>query len=158
LREAVVGHVSRAAEKLRGEGLVARGLQVFIRADRFGRGPYYSNGASATLPRPTHYTPELSQAARVLLGRIYRPGFGYKKAGVMLFDLTAERPEQGHLFIEADPRERALMTAMDRVNEAYGKRSVQLAGAGLKRDWTMERQMKSPAYTTRWSDVPVVRS
>jgi DNA polymerase V len=50
------------------------------------------------------------------------------------------------------------MTAMDRVNEAYGKRSVQLAGAGLKRDWTMERQMKSPAYTTRWSDVPVVRS
>jgi DNA polymerase V len=158
LREAVVGHVSRAAEKLRGEGLVARGLQVFIRADRFGRGPYYSNGASATLPRPTHYTPELAHAARALLERIYRPGYGYKKAGVMLFDLTAERPEQGHLFIEAVPRERALMTAMDRVNEAYGKRSVQLAGAGLKRGWTMKRQMKSPAYTTRWSDVPVVRA
>jgi DNA polymerase V len=158
LREAVVGHVSRAAEKLRGEGLVARGLQVFITTKRFGRGPHYSNGASATLPRPTHYTPELAHAARALLERIYRPGFGYKKAGVTLFDLTAEWPEQGHLFIEADPRERALMTAMDRVNEAYGKRSVQLAGAGLKRDWTMKRQMKSPAYTTRWSDVPVARA
>jgi DNA polymerase V len=76
----------------------------------------------------------------------------------MLFDLTAERPEQGHLFIEADPTERTLMDAVDRVNEAYGKRSVQLTGAGLKREWTMKRQMKSPAYTTRWSDVPVVRA
>jgi DNA polymerase V len=72
----------------------------------------------------------------------------------MLFDLTAERPEQGHLFIEADPTEGALMKAVDRVNAAYGTRSVQLAGAGLGREWAMQRQMKSPAYTTRWSDLP----
>jgi DNA polymerase V len=97
-------------------------------------------------------------AVRELLERIYRSGFGYKKAGVMLFDLTAERPEQGHLFIEADPADKALMDAVDRVDEAYGKRSVQLAGAGLERDWTMKRQMKSPAYATPWSDVPVVRA
>jgi hypothetical protein len=50
----------------------------------------------------------------------------------MLFDLSAERPEQGDLFIEADPKERALMGAVDWVNAAYGTRSVQLAGAGLK--------------------------
>ena len=113
------------------------------------QGPCYSNGASATLPRPTSYTPELAEAARALLSRIYRPGHGYKKAGVMLYGLTAERPEQGHLFIEADPSEKALMEAVDRVNTAYGKRSVQLAGAGLERAWTMKRERKSPAYTTR---------
>ncbi|NBB86884.1 MAG: DUF4113 domain-containing protein [Bacteroidetes bacterium] len=76
----------------------------------------------------------------------------------MLFDLTAETPDQRHIFIEADPAEQALMDAVERVNEAYGKRSVQLAEAGLERDWTMKRQMKSPAYTTRWSDLPVVRA
>ena len=156
LREAIITRVSRAAEKLRGEGLVAQGLQVFITTKRFGKGPYYSNGASATLPRPTNYTPELAQAARELLGRVYRPGYGYKKAGVMLFDLSAEEPEQRHLFIEPDPSEKALMEAVDRLNAAYGKRSVQLAGAGLGREWTMKRQMKSPAHTTRWSDVPEV--
>lgn len=154
LREAVVGHVSRAAEKLRGEGLVARGLQVFITTKRFGRGPYYSNGASATLPRPTCYTPELAGAARELLARIYRPGYGYKKAGVMLYELTAEVPEQGHLFIRSDPKDRALMKAVDEVNRTYGKRSVQLAGAGLERAWAMKRRMTSPAYTTRWSELP----
>jgi DNA polymerase V len=137
---------------------VARGLQVFITTKRFGKGPHYSNGASATLPRPTSYTPELARAARELLGRIYRRGYGYKKAGVMLFDLTAERPEQGHLFIEADPTEGALMEAVDQVNQAYGRRSVQLAGAGLNRAWAMQRRMTSPAYTTRWSDLPVARA
>jgi len=65
---------------------------------------------------------------------------------------------QGHFLIEAEPTEQALMDAVDRVNAAYGKRSVQLAGVGLERDWTMKREMKSPAYTTRWSDVPAVRA
>jgi DNA polymerase V len=158
LREAVIGHVSRAAEKLRGEGLVARGLQVFITTKRLGKGPHYGRAASATLPRPTHYTPELARAARELLGRIYRPGYGYKKAGVMLYDLTAEVPEQGHLFIGRDPKDRALMKAMDEVNRTYGKRSVQMAGAGLEREWAMKRSRKSPAFTTRWSDVPAVQA
>ena len=76
--------------------MVARGLQVFITTKKHGKGPRYVNACSATLPRPTNYTPELTLHAKTCLERIYRKGPAYKKAGVMLYELTAEEPGQGH--------------------------------------------------------------
>ncbi len=156
LAEAVAARTARAAEKLREERLVGRGMQVFITTRHYGRGPHYANACSAELPRPTNFTPELTKAAKELLGRIYREGYGYKKAGVMLFDLSAEVPEQGHLFLESDPREQALMAACDRINEKMGRGTVHLAAAGVRRAWEMQRRRKSPCYTTRWKELPVV--
>lgn len=158
LAEAIATRASRAAEKLREEELVARGMQVFCATPRYGEGPHYSNGASATLPRPTSYTPELVGAAKKLLGRIYREGFGYKKAGVMLYDLRADVPEQGHLFLKSDPREQALMAACDRINQRFGRHAVRLAASGLRRAWEMQRRRTSPRYTTRWDELPVVKA
>ena len=155
LAEAVATRTARAAEKLRTEALVTRGLQVFITTRFFGKGPHYENGAAARLPRPTSYTPELVRAAKTLLGRIYREGYAYKKAGVTCFDLRAEVPEQGHLFLKSNPRERALMAACDRINQRLGRSSVRLAASGLKQEWEMQRSMRSPRYTTRWSELPV---
>lgn len=158
LAEAIATRTDRAAEKLRAEGLVARGLQVYITTRHFGKGPHYSNTAAAALPRPTSYTPELTKAAKKLLGRIYRRGYPYRKAGVTCYDLRTEDPEQGHLFVAPDSRKATLVTAMDRINQQIGSGSVRLAATGLQRTWEMQRSMKSPAYTTRWDELPVVRA
>jgi len=160
LREAVSKHAQRAAEKLREEGLVAGQLEVSITTKRFGDPPHYSNAASTGLQPATHHTPSLLDAAGTLLDAIYREGPVYKKAGVTLQALRPEDAGQGHLFREASSEDDALMDAVDRINQTMGPGTVGFAAAGVagERDWTMERKIRSPHYTTRWTDLPVVQA
>lgn len=160
LREAVSTHAQRAAEKLREEGLVAGQLEVFVTTKRFGDPPHYANAASAALQPATHHTPALLDAAGTLLDVIYREGPAYKKAGVGLQALRPEGAGQGHLFRDASPKADALMDAVDRINQTMGRGTVGFAAAGVAgdRDWTMKRNMQSPHYTTRWTDLPVAQA
>lgn len=150
--------MSRAAEKLRGLGLVANMLQVFVTTGSHGRGPHYSNTCAVRLSRATNLTPELVRTALACLDRIYREGFRYKKAGVVLLDFVPEHPEQGHLFLPRDPKQTALMQTMDEVNRCMGAGTVFVARAGVAPGWAMRRERMSLRYTTRWEELPVVRA
>ena len=88
LRQALAKHAQRAAEKLREEGLVAKGIKVFITTKRFGEGPHYSNGLAGSLGEHTARGASFVKATRRLLEPIYRQGPGYKKAGVCLYDFV----------------------------------------------------------------------
>lgn len=163
MERAVATYVQRAAEKARRFGLAPAGLSVFITTRHFGAGPHYERSVSARLPQPTAFTPDLVRHAKELLGRIWRPGFRYKKAGVTLLDLADERPEQANLFVPHDPRKRALMAAMDAVNGLYGTGTVGVAGAaaGMKvrtEAWQMAQQRRSPGYTTSWDGLAEARA
>ena len=163
MERAVATYVSRAAEKARRFGLVPAGLSVFITTRHFGPGPHAERGASARLPQPTAFTPDLVGAAKTLLARIWQPGFRYKKAAVALLDLSDARAEQANLFVPADPRKHALMAAMDAVNGLYGSGTVGVAGAaaGMKartEPWQMAQQRRSPGYTTSWSGLAEARA
>ncbi|MCS3660103.1 Y-family DNA polymerase [Salinibacter ruber] len=157
LREALAKHAQRAAEKLREESLVAKGIKVFISTKRFGDPPYYSNGVAASLGAHTARAAPFLRASRRLLEPIYRDGYGYKKAGVCLYDIHPSRPHQESLFGRRRPEDEDLMDAVDRINQTYGKETVGLAAAGLpgERSWTMKRQKRSPRYTTRWDELPI---
>jgi DNA polymerase V len=160
LREALAKHAQRAAEKLRDEGRVAKGLKVFITTKRFGDPPYYSNGVAGSLPEYTARGAPFVKAAGRLLDPIYRSGYGYKKAGVCLYDIHPARPHQESLFGRRRTEDEELMSAVDRINRRHGKETVGLAAAGLPgdRDWSMNRQKRSPRYTTRWDELPVARA
>jgi DNA polymerase V len=160
LREALAKHAQRAAEKLRGEGLVAKGIKVFITTKRFGDPPHYSNGVAGSLSEHTARASAFVKASRRLLGPIYRSGYGYKKAGVCLYDIRPSRPHQESLFGQGRREDEDLMEAVDHVNREHGKGAIGLAAAGLKgeRDWTMKRQKQSPRYTTRWDELPVAHA
>ncbi len=158
LREAVATRTSRAAEKLRHFGLDATALQVFITTKHYTRGPQYSNAVGVTLPRATNYTPELIEAALACLDRIYRPGYAYKKAGVLCADLVPHVPAQGHLFLDRNPKYDALMQAVDHINAKYGRQAIFVARCGIRRPWAMHQTHRSLCYTTRWSDLPVARA
>jgi len=117
--------------------------------------------------RPTANTSELTRAAVRGLQRIYKPGFDLAKAGVMLLDLIPDTQVQSELIFEeqgvgvlSDGQER-LMSAMDLLNERFGRSTVHVASTGLDRSvkqWAMKQERRTPAYTTRWEEVALVRA
>ncbi len=162
LRQALAKHAERAAEKLREESLVAKGIKAFITTKRFGDPPYYSNGLAGSLAEHTARAAPFVKATRRFLEIIYREGYGYKKAGVMLYDIRPSRPHQESLFGRKRRKDEDLTAAVDRINREHGTGTVRLAAAGFpesstssRAKWTMKRQNTSPRYTTRWEELPV---
>ncbi len=158
LREAVATFTARAAEKLRREKQLCRGISVFIRGNPFANKPYYANSSSYVLAEATNDTRDLIQVAVGLLKRIYKSGEHYKKAGIMLFDFCDERRGQLSLFRPQQLKQNdLLMKTLDHINQS-GHR-VYFAGQGNPKkasDWTMQRGRLSPEYTTKWTDLPLV--
>lgn len=159
LEEAVSTYMSRAAEKLRRQASVAASAYVYIRTNPHKDGePQYSPGMMIGLPHPTNDTRELVQAASACLHQIYREGFRYQKAGIMLSDITPEGVSQGDLFSSQSmtPQASKIMSTLDQINRKMGKGSLRLASDGVGQEWKMKTGNKSPAYTTRWAELPEV--
>jgi len=158
LRQAVTAYTSRAAEKLRRQGSEAGLIQVFIRTNLFNPNePQYHNGGTAQLVEPTSDTWALVDKALAILQAIYRPGFGYQKAGVVLMDISPEQQRQGELFDEAgegiSDRRHQLNALMDDLNSRSKGATVKLASEGFEHAWAMRRDRMTQAYTTRWDSL-----
>jgi len=159
MEEAVSSYVSRAAEKLRGEGLAATVLTVFIMTNAFTDEPHYRNSVTCELPMATDTTSELIRAGLKGLRRIYRDGYRYKKAGVMCTALVPASQVQPDLFDQQDrPKSKRLMTALDAVNDRWGAGTLQYAASGLTKAWQTHCHHRSPAYTTDWAELPVAHA
>lgn len=166
LQEAVSEFASRAAEKLRKQNGHAGQVLAFIRTSPFRQNDkQYSRSAVVPLSAPTADSAQIAEAALAVLQAIYRPGFKYAKAGVMLLELQPGTRHQFKLDLDcgtADDDARAkLMQALDGVNKRYGRGTVKLGSAGTKtgdRDWQMKQQRKTPGYTTDWGGLGVVRA
>ena len=162
LTQAVTEFASGAGAKLRLQGGLAGQINVFIHTSPFRKGPQYSNSTTVPLRRPTSDTPLLVRAAVRGLQVIYRPGFNYIKAGVMLLDLQDGSVEQRELDLEDEPHARGhLMGTLDRLNDRYGRGTVLLPSAGLEgrqRSWAMRQNLLTPQYTTRWDHLPVAKA
>lgn len=162
LSQAVTEYASGAAFKLRRQNGRAGQISVFIHTSPFRPPPHYSRSVAVPLRRPTADTNSLVGAALLGLRAIYRPGFDYIKAGVMLMDLQSGDTEQGELDLEPEPVARgSLMQSLDSLNDRYGRGTVTLASAGASskaRTWAMKQNLLTPAYTTCWADMPVVRA
>jgi DNA polymerase V len=163
LNEAMTEFASRAAQKLRKQGSTTSQVLVFIRTSPFRKDPQYSRSTTVPLRRPSADTALIVQAALMGLAAIYKPGFKYAKAGVMVLDLQSATVQQGELDLEADgAKDRSrLMSALDGLNDRYGRGTLLMASAGLagdKRLWAMKQERRTPGYTTRWEDMPVARA
>lgn len=159
MEEAVSVYVSRAAEKLRREGLAATHLTIFLTTNPFKAGPHYSNALTRKLSVATDSTSELIRLVLHSLQRIYREGYEYKKAGVLLTGLVQANQIQADLFDPHDRvRSKQLMAVLDRINDRWGTGTVRYAATGLHRAWTTQFHRRSPAYTTNWDELPLVRA
>jgi DNA polymerase V len=159
MEEAVSSYVTRAAEKLRREGLAATVLTVFVMTNAFTEEPQYRNSVTCTLPVGTDTTSALIRAALRGLRTIYRGGYRYKKAGVMVTALVPASQVQPDLFDQQDrPKSKRLMAALDAVNDRWGAGTLQYASSGLTKTWQTQCHHRSPAYTTNWDELPVVNA
>ncbi|WAD25390.1 translesion error-prone DNA polymerase V subunit UmuC [Pseudomonadaceae bacterium T75] len=159
IRQAVAAYVSKAAEKLRAQGSLAGTLQVAIRTGMHNPNqPRYANAINCPLPYPTDDTRVLAAAAVRGLDAIYRPGYAYSKAEVLLMDLRQRGEFTDDLFAAA-PRLGAdrLMDVVDRINAQEGRGTVRLGRIPAAPKWAMRREMMSQRYTTRWDELMVVR-
>jgi len=158
LEEAVANYAVRATRKVRAEGSLACGLQVFLTTNRFRKDqPQYSNSRTLSLDEPTDDPIRIVRNAKALLSSIYRKGYAYKKAGVLLLDLVSGRSRQGLLFEEhGDERRRGFVNALEEVAARYGQSGAFLAAQGVRRSWSMKRQSRTPRYTTCWDELPLV--
>jgi DNA polymerase V len=160
LREAVASYVTRAAEKLRAQGSVSAAVQVYIQTNRFKESDrQYNEGLLVPLSDPTDDTRLLASAAILGLGLIFKPGYQYKKAGIMLTLISDKVKRQETLF--DDPLQRAqsakLMAAMDAINAEFGRNTVRAGATGTEKRWAMRSENRSPRFTTRWDELPIAK-
>ncbi|HIG8890044.1 TPA: Y-family DNA polymerase, partial [Klebsiella pneumoniae] len=160
MRQAICSYASRAAEKLRSEHQYCRFISAFVKTSPFALNePYYGNSASVKLLTPTQDSRDIITAATKCLDAIWRDGHRYQKAGVMLGDFYSQGVAQLNLFDDNAPRKNSekLMEVLDHLNAKGGRGTLYFAGQGIQTAWQMKREMLSPRYTTRFSDILSVR-
>jgi len=157
IKEAVATYASKAAEKLRRQGSAANVISVFVVAKGQDANTGFRGNtltSHTTLPVATSATNELIKPAVKLVDRLFEKGRQYKKAGVMLSGLVPDNTIQANLFKEEkDNNKRLLMSMLDNVNFSMRNDIVKFAASGTKRDWKMRMEMRSPRYTSRWSEL-----
>lgn len=160
MRAAITHFVSRASEKLRSQKLLANAISVHISTSPFDeRREYYNNATTRQLTIASDDTRELTALAQHLLKTIYLPGQSYQRAGVLLIDLVPHRFQQQDLFEKTNQSQHsvALMSTLDMINAKMGNGTLRFAGEGFEAGWRMKQGLRSPRYTTQYSELKSVR-
>ncbi len=154
LEEAVATFTVRCAEKLRQQHSAATKIMVFIHTNAFRADqPQYARNRVITLSPPTNNSIALVKAAVAGLRAIFRKGYLYKKAGVIVTDFVPETEIQQEIFaVQASPRMKKLMESVDKLNRE-NKTTVKIATQGSGRDWKLRQERLSPGYSTRWGEI-----
>ncbi len=154
LKQAVSMYATRCAEKLRTQNSCTNLVNVFLHTNPFRPDlPQYKNVRLVRLPVASNSTLTIVQSALRGLESIYRKGYQYKKAGVIVSGLVPSNTIQYNVFHSTDEdRHMRLMTAMDKVNDREGRDVLRVAEQGFTRRWTLRQERLSPCYTTRWAD------
>jgi len=122
-------------------------------------GPQYSNALTLKLPIATDSTADLIRCAIQGIRTIYRDGYLYKKAGVMLTGLVPASQTQADLFDDRDRgKSKQLMSALDSINDRWGADTLHYASSGISKPWKTQFHRRSPAYTTDWDALPIVNA
>jgi DNA polymerase V len=158
LEERVATFAVSCAEKLRKQKSCCNTIMVFIHTNGHRNDlPQYSRNIVVKLPYPTNSAIELAKFAKQALHYIFKEGYHYKKAGVLVMDFTPQDKTQLRLFDNSNEQHVPLMMAMDKINNMYGQQKIRLAAQDTKRVWKMKQEKLSPRYTTNLSDIITIK-
>jgi DNA polymerase V len=159
LKEAVANYCLNASEKIRSESLVAKAITVFVRTSPFQRDyGYYSNAKTIDFPIATNNSIETVKTAVSILESIFKNGYRYQKAGVMLTGLRNDDGRKNLFSSEKDEKIKSLMRSIDNTNYRYGRSTLSLASAGVHKKWNMRRQYSSKIDTADFYCLPTIRA
>ena len=159
LKEAIASYSLNASEKIRSESLVTKSITVFIRTSPFqSRFGYYSNSKTIDFPIATNNSIEIVKAAISSLETIFKNGYRYQKAGVMLSRLSDSVDGKNLFSSEKDKKINSLMKSIDNTNHRYGRSTLSLASAGVHKRWNTRRQHYSKIDTTDFYCLPTIKA
>ena len=159
LKEAVANYCLNASEKIRSESLVAKAITVFVRTSPFQRNfGYYSNAKTIDFPIATNNSIETVKTAVNILEKIFKNGYQYQKAGVMLTGLRSDDGRKNLFSSEKDEKIDSLMRSIDNTNYRYGRSTLSLASAGVQKKWNMRRQYSSKIDTADFYCLPTIKA
>lgn len=157
LQERISTFAVSCAEKLRLQKTCCNSIMVFIQTNRHRVDlPQYNRNIVLNLPFPTNSSIEISNFALQALSIIFREGYQYKRAGVIVQDFTDEDKTQINIFENSDERHKKLMQSIDKVNAMFGQQKIRLGSQDPKIIWKMKQDNLSPNYTTRLSDIIII--
>ena len=151
IKEAVATYTQRAAEKLRAQNSLCKKIRVSIRTGMFNpEEAKYANGALVELPYPTNDVRLMTKAATEAVNRLFRPGFKYSKAEVLLMDLRQPGEFTDDLFAYSQPAAAdKVMSVLDEINDRWGRGTLRAASVPAAPDWAMRRDLMSSSFTTK---------
>jgi len=159
LREAIASYSLNASEKIRSEALVAKSITIFIRTSPFqNRYGFYSNSKTINFPIATNNSIEVVKAAVSALETIFKSGYRYQKAGVLLSHLSNSNNGKNLFSSTRDEKINILMKSIDNTNYRYGRSTLSLASAGVHKKWNMRRQHSSKIDTADFYCLPTIKA
>jgi len=159
LKEAVAGYCLNASEKIRSESLTTKSITVFIRTSPFqNRFGYYSNSKTIDFPIATNDSIEIVKTALTALESIFKNGYRYQKAGVLLSGLSEATNNKNLFSSEKDEKINSLMKSIDNTNYRYGRSTLSLASAGVQKRWSSKRQHYSRIDTADFHCLPTIKT
>jgi DNA polymerase V len=155
LKDAMSTFVANACAKLRAQGSHAALIQVSLHTNRFRKDlPQYNPSFALPLPQPTNDSLVVNRWADYLVGRLFKPEYAYKKAGIMLGEITPVGQYQADWLEPTQATDTRLMEALDGLNQRFGRGTVKVSTQGAHAGWQMRQERKSPSYTTDWASMP----
>jgi DNA polymerase V len=132
-------------------------IQVSLYTNRFRKDlPQYNPTFAVPLPQPTNDSLVVNRWADYLVERLFKPGYEYKKAGIMLGEIHPAGRYQMDWLEPTQATDTRLMDALDGLNKRFGRGTVKVSTQGAYKEWQMKQERKSPSYTTDWEEVPFV--
>ncbi len=157
LKEAIANYCLNASEKIRSESLIAKSITVFIRTSPFqSKFGHYSNSKTIDFPIATNNSIEIVKTALSALETIFKNGYRYQKAGVLLTGLSNDDGKKNLFSSEKDEKINSLMKSIDSTNYRYGRSAISFASAGVKKKWNMKREYSSRIDTADFNLLPKI--
>lgn len=157
LKDAMSTFVANACFKLRAQGSHASLIQVSLHTNRFRKDlPQYNPSFTLPLPQPTNDSLVVNRWADYLVGRLFKPEYEYKKAGIMLGEIAPVRQYQADWLEPTQATDTRLMDAIDGLNKKFGRGTLKVSTQGAHKGWQMRQERRTPSYTTNWDQVPII--
>lgn len=154
LKQAVATFAAKIGEKLRSQNSLAAVMSVFFNTNQFNDDPQCHRHGAVRLLVPSAAGSELIHWTTALTEKLFRDGYRFKKAGVIVSEIVSDSARQQNLFYKPDTiRDDRVSSVMDKINHEFGRRTVQFAAEGIKTPWAARSDSRSPRYTTRWDEL-----
>lgn len=154
LKEIIASYGCVASEKLRVQKSCCNLIMVFVHSNRFRKDlPQYNNSLIVKLPYPTNSSLIIAKYAKKAMQSIFKKGYEFKKAGIMVMGLVPDNAQQLNIFEACNSDHKQLMSTIDRLNSKYGKNTLNIASQKLDSSWAMRQNNLSQNYTTDFNDI-----